>query len=194
MVGQGGEQGEISCETDRARFIGRGRTLAEPAAMQGISPLSNTVGSVLDPIISLRRTVTLAPHETARIDLVLGMAESRDAALALVEKYHNPRMADRAFDLAWTHSQVTLRHLNATEADAQLYARLASALIYADPARRATPGVLLNNRRGQSGLWSYGISGDAPIVLLRISDPDKNRDRPATHPGALLLAHERTAG
>ena len=170
MVGQGGQQGEVSCETDRARFIGRGRTLAEPAALQSISPLSNTTGSVLDPITSLRRTVTLAPHETARIDLVMGMAESRDAALALVEKYYNPRMADRALDLAWTHSQVTLRHLNASEADAQLYARLASPLIYANPARRATPSVLLNNRRGQSGLWGYGISGDAPIVLLRISD------------------------
>jgi cellobiose phosphorylase len=170
MVGQGGQQGEVSCETDRAKFIGRGRTLAEPAALQTISPLSNTTGSVLDPISSLRRVVILAPHETARIDLVMGMAESRDAALALVEKYYNPRMADRALDLAWTHSQVTLRHLNASEADAQLYARLASPLIYANPARRATPNVLLNNRRGQSGLWGYGISGDAPIVLLRISD------------------------
>jgi len=173
MVGQGGEQGEVSCETDRARFIGRGRTLAAPAALQSISPLSNTTGSVLDPISSLRRTVTLAPHGTARIDLVMGMAESREAALALVEKYYNPRMADRALDLAWTHSQVTLRHLNASEADAQLYARLAGTLVYANPARRAAPGVLLNNRRGQSGLWAYGISGDAPIVLLRISDPTR---------------------
>ena len=170
MVGQGGQQGEVSCETDRARFIGRGRNLAEPAALQSISPLSNTTGSVLDPISSLRRTVTLAPHETARIDLVMGMAETRDAALALVEKYYNPRMADRALDLAWTHSQVTLRHLNASEADAQRYARLASPLIYANPDHRAAPSVLLNNRRGQSGLWGYGISGDAPIVLLRVSD------------------------
>ncbi len=170
MVGQGGQQGELSWETDRARFIGRGRTLARPAALQGDSPLSNTVGSVLDPIIALRRTVTLAPHATARVDFVLGVTENREAALALVEKYQNPRMADRALDLAWTHSQVTLRHLNASEAEAQLYARLASALIYANPARRASPGVLLANRRGQSGLWSYGISGDAPIVLLRISD------------------------
>ena len=173
MVGQGGEQGEVSCETDRGRFIGRGRTLAEPAALQGIAPLSNTTGSVLDPITALRRTVTLAPHGTARIDLVMGMAESRESALALVEKYYNPRMADRALDLAWTHSQVTLRHLNASEADGQLYARLAGPLIYANPARRAAPGVLLNNRRGQSGLWAYGISGDAPIVLLRISDPTR---------------------
>ena len=173
MVGQDGDQGAISCETDRFRFVGRGGTLANPAAMQGVSPLSNTVGSVLDPIVSLRRTVSLPPHESAIIDLVFGVTEGRDAALALAAKYQSSRMADRAFDLAWTHSQVTLRQLNATEAEAQIYGRLASALIYADPARRANPGVLRNNRRGQSSLWSYGISGDAPLVLLRISDPEK---------------------
>ena len=173
MVGQGGDQREVSCETDRSRFIGRGGNLANPAAMHGIGPLSNTVGSVLDPVVSLRRTVTLPPHETAIIDLVFGVAETRDAALAQVEKYQSPRMADRTLDLAWTHSQVTLHQLNATEEEAQLYGRLAGALIYADPARRANPGVLLNNRRGQSGLWSYGISGDFPIVLLRISESEK---------------------
>ena len=194
MVGQGGEQGEISCETDRSRFVGRGGTLANPAAMQGRSPLSNTVGSVLDPIISLRRTVSLPPHETAIIDLVLGVTESREAALAQVEKYQSSRMADRAFDLAWTHSQVTLRQLNATEAEAQLYGRLASALIYADPARRANPGVLRNNRRGQSGLWSYGISGDAPHRPAPHQRHGEDRDRPAADPGALLLAHEGADG
>ena len=173
MVGQGGQLGEISCETDRFKFIGRGGTPASPAALRGASPLSNTVGSVLDPVIALRRTLTLPPHETAIIDLVTGVTETREAALAHVEKYQSPRMADRAFDLAWTHSQVTLHQLNVSEAEAQTYGRLASALIYADPARRASPAVLLNNRRGQNGLWSYGISGDAPIVLLRISDAAK---------------------
>jgi len=170
---QGGAQETLSCETDRSRFVGRGGSLANPAAMQSASPLSNTVGSVLDPIGSLRRTVSLRPHEPAIVDLVLGVTESREDALAQVEKYQSVRMTDRAFDLAWTHSQVTLHLLNATEAEAQLYARLAGALIYADPARRASPVVLRNNRRGQNGLWSYGISGDAPLVLLRISDTEK---------------------
>ena len=173
FVGHGREQGKISCETDRGRFIGRGGTPANPAAMQGAAPLSNTVGSVLDPIVSLRRTVSLLPGETAIVDLVLGVTESREAALAQVEKYQSPRMADRAIDLAWTHSQVTLRQLNATDGEAQLYGRLASALIYADPARRANAGVLRSNRRGPSGLWSHGISGDLPIVLLGISDVAK---------------------
>jgi cellobiose phosphorylase len=170
MVGEGGEQGEVSCETDRARFVGRGRNVATPAALRQAAPLSNTTGPVLDPIISLRRTITIAPHEKARIDLVIGVVETREAALGLVEKYHYPRMADRGFELAWTHSEVVLRQLNATEADAQLYARLASALIYANPARRAASSTLLSNRRGQNGLWSYGISGDLPVVLVRIGD------------------------
>jgi cellobiose phosphorylase len=173
MVSQGSNLGELSCETDRGRFVGRDGTLATPSAMRSTSPLSNTVGSVLDPIISLRRAVSLPPHGSAVIDLVVGVTNSRDTALALIEKYQGVRMVDRAFDLAWTHSQVTLRQLNATNAEAQLYGRLAGALIYADPARRASPSVLSNNRRGQSGLWSYGISGDSPIALLLIRDAEQ---------------------
>jgi cyclic beta-1,2-glucan synthetase len=171
MVGEEGAREKISCETDRARFIGRSRTPANPMAMQDASPLSNTVGSVLDPVVSLRRTFGLAPNQTVCVDLVLGVTETRDAALALVEKFHNPSVIDRAFDLARTDAASS--ELGATEAEIQIYAQLASALIYADPARRASSSVLLQNRRGQSGLWRHGISGDIPIVLLRIGDPAK---------------------
>src|SRR5207248_1350994 len=125
------------------------------------------------PIISLQHAVTLQPDEIAVLDFVIGAAENRETENALVEKYQHFRMADRARDLAWTHSQVILRHLNATEAEAQLYARLAGAIIYADPARRATSGILLENRRGQSALWTYGISGDTPLVLLRVTNLEK---------------------
>ena len=173
LVGQGGLQGEISAETDRARFVGRAGTLVRPAALQTPGVLAGTDGSVLDPIVALRRTVVLQPNEVAVLDFITGMAEDRATADALVEKYQQSRIATRAFDLAWTHNQVTLRQLNATEAEAQLYARVAGAIIFADPARRALPGVLLDNRRGQSALWAYGISGDAPFVLLRITEREK---------------------
>ena len=104
--------------------------------------------------------------------MVSGIGDSRDAALSLTEKYQDRQLADRVFDLAWTHSQVVLRQLNATEADAQLYGRLASSVIYANAslARRRRP-FCGRNRRGQSGLWGYAISGDLPIVLLQIGDP-----------------------
>ena len=72
--------------------------------------------------------------------------------------------------MAWTHSQVVLRQINATEADAQLYGRLASSVIYANASLRADPGILIKNNRGQSGLWSFSVSGDLPIVLLQIED------------------------
>jgi cyclic beta-1,2-glucan synthetase len=169
MVAEDG--GEISYETDRARFIGRGRTAADPAAMQDGSPLSNTIGSVLDPIVSLRRNFALAPGETIHVAFVLGATESRDAALGLIEKYRNRSTVDRSFELARNHSETMLRQFGAT--DPELYARLASALVYANPARRADSNVLLRNRRGQSGLWSYGISGSIPIVLLRVCDANK---------------------
>lgn len=167
LAGKEGSRQDISCETDRARFIGRGRSAVSPAAMQDASPLSGTVGSVLDPIVSLRRTFKLDPQQTVRVDFLLGVTETREAAMAHLEKYNDPLVIDRCFDLARTDmAQV---ELGATDAEAQMYARLAGALIYADPARRAAPSVLLSNRGGQSGLWKYGVSGDIPIVLLHLS-------------------------
>lgn len=114
----------------------------------------------------------LEPEGSVTINIVSGIGATRDEALRLVEKHQDRRLADRVFDLAWTHGQVLLRQLNASESDAQLYRRLANSILYANPALRAEPGVLLRNRRGQSGLWGYAISGDLPIVLLQIEDPD----------------------
>ncbi len=168
----GANPGHVSYETDRARFIGRGRSLVSPQAMIDDAPLSGSQGSVLDPIAAIRCEITLEPEESAVIDLVQGMANDRAACLALIDKYQDRHLTDRALDLAWTHAQVIMRQLNATEADAQLYARLANAIVYQNPILRADAGILLRNRRGQSGLWGYAISGDLPIVLLQIKDPE----------------------
>ena len=171
MAVHGADTGEVSYETDRLRFIGRGNTAANPQAISGPSALSGSQGSVLDPIVAIRCRVTLEPEQPATINIVTGVGASRDACLGLVEKYQDQRLANRVFDLAWTHSLVVLRQLNATEADAQLYSRLASSVIYANASLRADASILIRNRRGQSGLWGYSISGDLPIVLLQIADP-----------------------
>jgi len=171
LAGEGDAPDTISCETDRARFIGRGRTPANPVAMVEASALSNTTGSVLDPIVSLRQTVRLAPGDTACLDFVFGVTENREAALSLITKYRKQRAVDRALDLARTENASLQQEL--TEGSLPIYERLAGALIYADPAQRAASSVLLHSRRGQSGLWSLGISGDIPILLLSISDPAK---------------------
>ncbi|TAM38518.1 MAG: cyclic beta 1-2 glucan synthetase [Rhodanobacter sp.] len=165
---------DISYETDRARFIGRGRSTAAPCALDPAQArLSGSAGSVLDPIVAIRCRITLQPEQTATIDFVSGMAEQREGCLYLIGKYRDRYLADRVFDLAWTHSQVLLRQLNAGLADAQLYEHMATSIVYPNAHLRAESGILRGNRRGQSGLWGQSISGDLPIVLLQIASPGR---------------------
>jgi cellobiose phosphorylase len=157
-------------ETSRERFIGRNGSNAHPAALAGREALGGAAGAVLDPVAAIRRVLTLAPNQTVTIDVVLGAADTRDEAVRLIDKYQDRQLADRVSELAWTHGQVVLRQLNASEADAQLYARLAGCVLHPQPALRADPAIIARNQRGQSGLWPYAISGDYPIVLLHMRD------------------------
>jgi cyclic beta-1,2-glucan synthetase len=161
----------ISYETDRSRFIGRGGDLTHPQAME-VASLGDTDGSVLDPVVAIRVRVVLEADQIVVVDFVSGVVDGRDACLPLIEKYRDRHLADRVFDLAWTHSQVVRRQLNASQSDAQLYERLAGSILHANPALRAEASVLIKNRRGQSGLWGFSISGDLPIVLLQIANPE----------------------
>ncbi len=168
MAVHGAQPSDTSFETSRADFIKRGKDNALPAALIERTPLDGAAGSVLDPALVIRRVISLAPGEEATIDLVLGVAASRDEALGLAATYAQRASATRACDLAASHAQAALRALAATEAEAQLYARLASAVLYPQRALRAGPQLIAANGRGQSDLWPYAISGDLPIVLLRV--------------------------
>ncbi|HET7033475.1 MAG TPA: glucoamylase family protein, partial [Casimicrobiaceae bacterium] len=161
---------EVSFETDRMRFVGRGSTLAAPQAMLDPGPLSGAEGPVLDPIAAIRVRIALEPAQTATIDMVYGVADSRDGAIVLIDKYQDRRLADRVVELAWTHAQVVLRQIDASENEARLYARLGNSIVFASPSLRADASVIARNRRSQSGLWGYAISGDLPIVLLKVAD------------------------
>jgi cellobiose phosphorylase len=162
----------LSYETDRARFIGRYRTVANPVALDSntqSSTLSNTEGAVLDPIAAIRRTMTIGADDSVTLQIISGVANSREAALALLDKYCDKHFVERAFEMAWFHSQEVLRNINASEADAQLFGRLASNVIFNNPLRRTSPEIISRNRMTQSMLWKFGISGDLPIILLRIA-------------------------
>jgi len=169
MTVQGVTSGLTSFDSARETFLGRGRTAVDPQAMHR-SELSGSEGAVLDPIVAIRNAVTLGPDDVARIHIVTGVAPTRELALALIDKYRDRHAAERVFELAWTHSQVDLRRLEATEADTQLYERLASHLLFASASLRAPRSVIAHNQRDQSGLWAYAISGDLPIMLIRIAD------------------------
>jgi len=166
--------GAPSFETDRARFIGRGRTVARPAALDappGRSvPLAGGAGSVLDPIMAARQSVEVPTDRAAVAHLITGVAATRAAALALADKYRDHHFVSRAFDMAWSHSQIVRRQLNVTEAETQIFGRLAGSMLFAHARHRAGRDILAKNRLGQQGLWRFGISGDWPIMLLRIGD------------------------
>ncbi len=169
VSGRGHLGGVTEYETDRARFVGRGRTLERPLALSGKTRLSRTTGPVLDPIVSLRQSVRIPPGVTARLAFTTAVAASEEAARQLVEKYHDRRAVARALALASTHSQIELRHLGLTTDDTLRFQRFAARLLFADPRLRVREAVEAN-MRGQTALWKYGISGDLPIVLLRLAD------------------------
>ena len=168
---RGSEVDDISFETDRRQFIGRGRTLQHPQAIDE-DVLSGKEGSVLDPVMAIRYRVMIKANQTATVDLIYGIADTKEACENLMFKYQDRYLKNRAFELSWTHSQVLLRQINATEPDAQLYNRLAASIIYSNSNLRADAGVIQNNYRGQSGLWSHSVSGDLPIVLLHVYEQE----------------------
>jgi cyclic beta-1,2-glucan synthetase len=160
--------GEPEVETDRARFLGRGRDIRSPLAVMDGRRLSGTVGTVLDPVLSLRYRIMVPAGGTARIAFWTGIAPSREAVLDLLDKHHEGNSFERAATLAWTQAQVQLRHLGIDSAEAALFQRLAGHLIYAGAAMRPSPATIRDGSGPPPGLWAQRISGDVPIVLLRI--------------------------
>ena len=165
---EGRPQGPVEWETDRARFLGRGRDTDGPAALDGRA-LSGTTGVVLDPIFSLRQRIRLLPGASVRLSFATGIASDRETAQALAEKYRNPSAASRTFALAFTHAQSGLRHLGISNEEALLFERLASRVLFADGSLRAAPETIRSNELGQAGLWPHGISGDLPILVVRVT-------------------------
>ncbi len=168
---EGRTQGQVEWETDRAQFLGRGRTVENPVALDGRS-LSGRTGVVLDPILSLRQRVRLPPGGSVRLCFATGMAPDRGTAEALALKYRDPGAASRTFALALAHAQSDRRHLGISEDEAALFERLASRVLFADASLQASPDSFAANELGQSGLWPHGISGDLPILLVRVVGAD----------------------
>src|SRR6059036_655611 len=164
--------GALQWETDRARFLGRGRRIRTPAAVIDGQPLSNTTGAVLDPIVSLRRRVRLPPGDTVRVTFSTLVAPSRPEALGLAEKYRDQSTFDRAATLAWTQAQVQQHHLGIGPDEAHLFQSLASRVLYSDRTLRPPAAVLARQTAGPEALWAHGISGDLPIVLVQVEESE----------------------
>jgi len=169
-VADGEAVGKPEFETDRARFLGRGRNVDAPLAMLDARPLTNSIGAVLDPIFALRRRVVVAPGATVRVAFWTMAAKSRAALLDCIDKHRDAAAYERATTLAWTQGQVQLHHLGVRPGEAALFQRLAGHVVFSGRALRPASDTIRQGAGPQSGLWSHGISGDLPIVLVRIAD------------------------
>ena len=173
---------------DRPRAVPRPRPHRRPTRSRSTAgALSGTTGAVLDPIAALRERVRLAPGAFVRVTFATGVAADRDAALALARKYRDGSAAARAFSMAFTHAHITLQHLGLTDDQAMLFDRLASRVFGAD-ASCTSPADLARNTLGQPNLWGYGISGDLPIVLVRVTEAER------AAAGAAAAASRRSTG
>ena len=169
-VVEGESVGEAQIETDRAGFLGRGREVRTPMAVVDGLPLSNSTGTVLDPVFALRRRVRVPPGRTVRIAFWTVVAASRGAVLDLADKHQDATAFDRASTLAWTQAQVQLSHLGVALDQANLFQRLAGHAIYAAAALRPSSDTIRRGAGAPPALWAQGISGDTPIVLVRIDN------------------------
>ncbi|MGH7652117.1 MAG: GH36-type glycosyl hydrolase domain-containing protein [Gemmatimonadaceae bacterium] len=163
--------GNVTCETDRAKFVGRGRSVRNASALDEGAELSGTVGAVLDPIFSLRVRVRIPPGASAHVAFTTFVTEKKDRAIELADLYHDPYSARRALDLSWAQAQAELRDLGIAPADAALYQDLAGHLIFPHPGFRPAQSAVEENKLGQQALWALGISGDWPILLATIESP-----------------------
>ena len=162
--------GAVQFESDRAKFIGRGKSNRNAHAIFANEPLTNTVGFVLDPVMSLRTRVRLEPGATAKLSFSTVVGESRDEVLRLSDKFRDLAAIERATDLAWTQAQVKLHYLNIEPDEAHLFQRLATRLLFSDSSLRPSTEIIKQNTKFVTGLWAYGISGDNPIILVSIND------------------------
>ena len=177
--------GKPEIETDRARFVGRGHSARAPIAVIDGRTLSGGVGAVLDPVFALRRRIRIAPGAKVSVAFWTMVASTRAALLDSVDKHRDTTAFGRATTLAWTQAQVQLHHLGVTAEQAALFQRLAGHVIYAAPTLRPSSDTIRLGGGSQSGLWSQSISGDLPIVVLRIADIEH---LDVAH--ELVLAHE----
>jgi cellobiose phosphorylase len=182
--------GAVEFETDRARFLGRGRTPERPAALDAGARLLGTTGPVLDPVFSLRRRIRIEPGGRARIAFGTGAADSRESAIALAERFRSLEAVEHAFAGARDGCRHELSEQGLGPEDVALFNRLAGAVYFTSSALRE-PEAIAANRLGQSGLWPHAISGDRPIVLVRVA---ADGDGPLVHHLVKWHAYARGRG
>ncbi len=160
-------------ESDRARFLGRGGTVREPAAFDKEKGLSGTAGITLDPVMSLGQDIELGPNTSVQLAYMTLAGETFEQIESLASRYADWYSIDRIFGRARSRSELELKQLELSTAELENVQKLLSFLIYPGGTIGADPGTIAANRKGQPGLWPFAISGDYPILLVMINSEEE---------------------
>lgn len=160
-------------ESDRLRFVGRGRTLKSPIVLDEGLPLSGTVGLTLDPIMALGQDVELLPYARVSLAYLTLVASTHETVTALARRYQDWATLEHTVEKARHQSELNLQRLKISTTDLAPIQQLLSLLLYPHSSLRASAEVISTNTKGQSSLWAYGISGDLPILLVRLGDVEE---------------------
>jgi len=156
-------------ENDRLRFIGRNNTLQNPSAIMENRSLSNRAGFSNDPIMSLRVQLNLGPEETTSVSFITGVCESREEAVKISNELSIPYRIDDLFEKARLQSEMELKYLNISKQQVNAFRDLISPIFYPCIHYRGPMENIRRNWKNQSFLWRFGVSGDNPVMLLRVS-------------------------
>ncbi|HWA15880.1 MAG TPA: hypothetical protein VG817_05580, partial [Gemmatimonadales bacterium] len=157
-------------ETDRARFIGRGRTTANPAALQPGGTLSGTTGNVLDPVFAIRRVVTLAPGAEATLVALLTAGLERDALASLLTQQEAERAPALLAD-SHTGAAAVLEAAGISSSWRQRLPWLIDALHHGGMSPRL--GIELPGKSPlvPGDLRALGLTGSLPLVVASVENP-----------------------
>lgn len=147
--------------TDRLVMPGRGKSITEALLQPSMG--RESVELPVEPGICARASAQVKPGGTVRHYFVMGYAATKKQALMDAQEMKTE--LDASFDLAWAHANSALRFSSLTRGKAELFERMASRLLLGLPQKRAAE---LPREGGTEALWRFGVSGDEPIVLMRV--------------------------
>lgn len=161
--------GDIEYEIDKEKFMGKGN-FKLPEAIKDSKLLSKNLNLVTDPIIAIKRTIKIMPKESATIDLIIAISYNQEETIKNLQNYSNRSAVSKTFELSRAKTEAETMYLGLKGTDIIKYQKMLSYLIYQNQMKRKIMQNLPKRIYSQSELWKFGISGDLPILLVKIKD------------------------
>ena len=161
--------GDIEYEIDKEKFFGR-CNYKIPKEVENSMPFTKKIGYTLDPIVAIKNTVKIRPEETIYMDLIISVGEEKENVIKNLVKFMNNENIKRTFELLKAKNEAENRYLGIKGKDIEVYQKMLSYLLFSPKVSIKKNYNNENNKYLISDLWKYGISGDLPIILVKIKD------------------------